>query len=111
MKLAFLLLAVFACAWAGPTKIDLPSIGDAIDLVSAHTGHDYDGDGNVEIVALFREGKKGDFRVGLYSVLKFTYIYTSKGFKNDPVVISGDFNGDGQADIMIDRAIICFPKP
>lgn len=111
MKPVFLLLVIFACAWADPTKIDLPSIGDAIDLVRADTGHDYDGDGNVEIVALFRAGKKGDFRVGLYSVLKFTYIYTSDGFKKEPVIISGDFNGDGQADIMIDRAILCFPKP
>ena len=111
MKLILLLLGIWACATAGPTKIDLPAIGDAADLAHASTGHDYDGDGGIEIVAHFRAGAKGNFHVGLYSVLKYAYIYTSSAFKTDPIVISGDFNGDGQTDVMIDKAIICFPKP
>lgn len=109
MKYLFVMLLVGLNTLLNAAVIKIPETSPGTGPIKRmQTGFDYDGDKSVEIITWEEKGYSN--YVGLFSAKKEELIFISLVDTKEQKVISGDFSGNGQMDIAIDRQVICFEK-
>lgn len=104
--IALTLILLISTGYSKET-IAIPECSPGTDRIDRmQTGFDYDGDGSTEIIIWESNGMS--HYVGIFSAKKGAYIHVSVVSPEEQKVISGDFDGDGQMDVAIDRNVICF---